>query len=88
MWSRSLRESVEDSVLTKRRDDRQGWQIVLLTDESHRNGAEAEQINVSRKSWVYNQMTSVVGGSLEENDKAGLALLLLERFPPDETRGK
>lgn len=49
MWIRSLRESVEDSVLTKRRDERQGWQIVLLTDESHRNGAEAEQINVSRK---------------------------------------
>lgn len=79
---------MEDSVLTRRRDDGQGWQIVLLTDESHRNGADVKQINVGRKSWVYNQMTSVVGGLLEENDKAGLALLLLETFPPDETLGK
>jgi hypothetical protein len=33
-------------------------------------------------------MTSLVGRSWEENECAGLALLLLETFPRDETLGK
>lgn len=38
---------------------------MLLTDKWNRNGAKAEQINVIRKSMVYNQMASTVGRSLD-----------------------